>query len=245
MSYYRTLMQNTIVDPYLADLIAYYKLDANANDFSLAGNNGFVVGSPTYTAGKVGNAINFGTSTLANYVDIADDIDFSFTDGTNDLPFSVSCWVNVTQFSGILNQILRKRGTSNEEYQIYILSNGQIGLEKYSNGSGSIYQRILSAVGTITLNTWNNIIITNASTSLSGLNIYLNGVLLLTVTRTTVGGTYTRMANGTANIQIGLGTTNFKHRGLVDEYYIWKNRELTAVEALDIYTKGNTGITLI
>ena len=244
MSYYRQLIKNTTVSPYSASLIAYYKLDANANDFSVAGNNGTVLGTPTYTAGKVGNAINFGTTTAANYVEIPDSNDFSFTDNTNDLPFSISCWVNVSQFSASFNTILRKRGTSNDEYQFVILPTGRIEFYKFNNGGGTIYQVIQSAVSAVSLNTWNNIIITNASSSLSGMNIYLNGVLLLTVTRTTVGA-YTRMVNGTAVTTLGLGTTNFKHRGLLDEYYIWKNRELTAVEALDIYTKGNAGITLI
>jgi len=242
--YYRTLMQGTTVSPYLANLIAYYKFDANANDFSVAGNNGSIIGSPTFVAGKVNNAINFGTSGTSNYVEIPDDIDFSFTDGITDLPFTISCWINATQFSGTFNTILRKRGTGQDEYQFIIFPTGRIEFYKFGNGSGAIYQLIQSATSVITTATWYNIVITNAGGLLGGLNIYVNGTLLTSVTRSTVG-LYTRMVNGTANTTIGVATGTLKHRGLVDEFYIWKNRELTSVEALDIYNKGNAGQTLI
>ena len=244
--YYTHLIQQEIVNPYLANLIAYYPFNANANDFSGVGNNGTVVGTPTYSAGKVGTAINFGTTTNSNYVNIPDSDDFSFTNNTVDLSFSISVWENVTQFSTGFNQILRKRlgsNTINNEYQIDILPNGSFALFKFSNGTSTNYQLIQSAPGVITLNTLNNIIITNRDSNINNVNIYLNGNLI-TPTRSTIG-TYTRMINGTADIQLGNGTTGFKHRGLLDEYYIWKGREMTATEALDIYNKGIAGIPLI
>ena len=45
---------------YGTNLVAYYPLNSNANDFSGKGHNGSLVGSPTFTAGKISNAINFG-----------------------------------------------------------------------------------------------------------------------------------------------------------------------------------------
>lgn len=241
--YYRTLIQGTTVSPYLANLIAYYKFDSSANDFSIEGNNGTIVGTPTFVSGKVNNSINFGTTSLSNYVNIPDDIDFSFTDGINDLSFSISCWVNVTQFSTTLNQILRKRGTSQEEYQFYILPNGQVGFEKYSNLNSSIFQRILSNTSVIATGTWYNIVITNLNSTTAGLKMYVNATQ--TTNPATNTGAYSRMANGTASTWIGNLNNNFKHRGLVDEFYIWKDRELTSVEVVDIYNKGNAGIPLI
>lgn len=244
--FYYNILTSVVISPYLANLIAYYKLDANALDFSGVGNNGTVIGSPTYSAGKVGNAINFGTTTLSNHVNIPDSDDFSFTNNTVDLSFSISVWENVTQFSTGFNQILRKRlnsNTINNEYQIDILPNGSFALYKFSNGTSTNYQLIQSALGLITINAWNNIIITNRDSNINNVNIYLNGNLI-TPTRSTVG-TYTRMINGTAPTWLGNANTGFKHRGLLDENYFWKGREITAAEALDIYNKGIAGIPLI
>ena len=64
------------------------------------------------------------------------------------------------------------------------------------------------------------------------------------MTRVTTGS-YLKMANGTALPTFALGASTTKHRGSIDEAYIWRNREMTAVEALDIYDKGNAGQTLI
>ena len=57
------------------------------------------------------------------------------------------------------------------------------------------------------------------------------------------------MTNGTQPIRIGQEGWNLspklKHRGLIDELEIWKNRELTATEVLELYTKGNAGNPII
>lgn len=253
MSYYRALIQRT---PYLTNLVGYYPFNANANDFSGVGNNGTINGTPTYSVGKVGNAINLGNNTAFNHADFIDYNDFSFTDGTNDVPFTISIWINATSFSSTFgNWIFNKRGeTTNMEYQLAILPTGRLVFNKFSLGSGALgTQEILSTtVPLISTNTWYNIIVTDSgSGNINDCKIYLNGSLL-NVTRTTTG-TYVRMLNTTSNARAGnaawattqtQGQTT-KHRGLLDEFYIWKNREMTATEALDIYTKGNTGIALI
>jgi len=255
MSYYRSLIETVpVTNPYIADLIAYYKFDANANDFSGNGNNGTAIngGGLNYLSiGKVGTAINFGNNTNLNYIEFADDDDFSFTNGVNDLPFTISCWTQVLGYSTIGNWIFNKRGdTTNMEYQLVILPTGQIVFTKYSGGNASNSQRIASNTGVIISSTWQNIIITNAgTTNINDVKIYLNGTLI-TVTRT-LTGTYTGMTNGNNVARMALGSYSLstaaqnKHRGFLDEFYIWKNRELTATEALDVYNKGNTGIALI
>ncbi len=253
MSYYRHLIESATT--YLTNLVGYYKFDANGNDFSGVGNNGTIAGTPSYSAGKVGNAINLGNNTSFNHINFVDYNDFSFTNGTNDLPFTISIWVNATSFtSSFGNWIFNKRGDStNMEYQLFIEPSGRLIFEKYSLGSfASGTQSIVSTIGTITTNTWYNIIITDSgSGNINDCKIYLNGSLL-SVTRVTTG-VYVRMTNTTSNARAGQAAwainqsqgVGTKHRGLLDEFYIWKNRELTATEALDVYTKGNTGIALI
>jgi len=254
MSYYRALIQRPTI-PYLTNLVGYYPFNANANDFSGIGNNGTVVGTPTYSAGKVGNAINFGNNANFNHANFIDYNDFSFTNGTNDVPFTISIWVNVTSFASTVgNWLFNKRGDStNKEYQLYILSDGRLFFNKFSLGSNSGTQEIYSTtVPLISINTWYNIIVTDSgSGNINDCKIYLNGSLL-NVTRTTTG-TYVRMLNTTSNARAGNAAwatsqtqgTSTKHRGLLDEMYIWKNREMTATEALDIYNKGIAGIALI
>ena len=254
MSYYRSLIQRTVT--YLTNLVGYYNFNANALDFSGVGNNGTIAGTPTYSAGKVGNAINLGNNTAFNHANFIDYNDFSFTNGTNDVPFTISIWINATSFASTFgNWIFNKRGdTTNQEYQLYIESSGRLVFQKFSLGAGASGIQDISSttVALIATNTWYNIIITDSgSGNINDCKIYLNGSLLA-VTRTTTG-TYVRMINGTANARAGnaaWATTqaqgaSTKHRGLLDEFYIWKGREMTATEALDIYTKGNTGIALI
>jgi len=242
--YYRTLMQGTTVNPYLANLIAYYKFDANANDFSGNGYNGTILSTPvTFPAGKVGNAINFPNNNNPTGVEISDNNDFSFTDGTNDLTFTISMWVNVTAFSASTNYIFYKVASSNNEYRLSINNAGTISFVKFNNLGTTIFQTITSAPGVITTGVWNHIVITNQNSNIAGVNFYLNGTLL-SVTRVTTG-TYLRMLNGTALPTFALGSSTTKHRGSIDEAYFWKNREMTAIEVLDMFNKGNSGQTLI
>lgn len=241
--FYYNIMTAATLSPYLANLIAYYPYNSNANDFSGKGYNGTIAGTPTFVAGKVSDAINFGTTTVANSVTIADNIDFSFTNNTVDLPFTISSWVNVTQFSPTFNRIIQKRGTGQDEYQLYIQPNGQVVFQKFNNGGGTVFQTIQSAVGVVVLNTWVHICLTNLNSGTAGLKMYINGVQTATPAVNT--GAYTRMINTTSSILIGSPATNFKHRGLLDEMYFWKDRELTAAEVTDIYNKGNSGVPLI
>jgi hypothetical protein len=243
MSNYYSLIQGETVSPYLANLIAYYPFNANANDFSGNNHNGTFVNPATFVGGKVANAVNFGITTLSTNVIIPDNNDFSFTNNTVDLPFTISCWVNVTQFSGLINRIIVKRGITTHEYQLYILPNGQVEFVKYNNAGQVISQIIQSAVGAVPLNTWKHICITNLNSGTAGLKMYIDGSQ--TTAPATNNGAYTRMINTSTNVTISDANRDLKHRGLADEVYIWKNREMTAIEVLDIYNKGNSGIALI
>ena len=134
------------------------------------------------------------------------------------------------------------------EYQLVILSDGKLVFQKFSLGSSASGAQQITTVPLISTNTWYNIIVTDSgSGNINDCKIYLNGSLL-SVTRTTIG-TYVRMNNTTSNAIAGNAAWNpvssTKHRGLLDEMYIWKNREMTAIECLDIYNKGNAGIALI
>ena len=236
----------------LTNLVGYYPFNSNANDFSGKGHNGFPVGlpGPTYGIGKVSNAINFGNDATIRYVDIADNNDFSFTNGTTDVPFTISMWVNLTSFSGTGNWFINKRGnTSGSDEWQFMFTGNRVQFVKFQFNNNAIVQQIATNVNILPLNTWTHFVYTdNGSGSVGSGKIYRNGALEVNI-NTNSGGTYTRMNNGTNLTRIGVNSwtpaATLKHRGLIDELAIWKNRELTATEVAELYTKGNLGNPII
>ena len=235
---------------FLNGLVGYYPLNSNANDFSGKGHNGFLASSPTFTAGKISNAINFGNNANLNYVDIADNNDFSFTNGTTDVPFTIAMWVNLTATSITGNFFINKRGTTSgtDEWQFIFLGD-RVRFVKFQFNNNAIYQEILSSINPFSLNTWYHICYTDSgNASVGSGKLYINGVSNVAINQN-VGGTYTRMNNGTNLTRIGINSwaasPALKHRGLIDELIIYKNRELTATEVLELYTKGNAGTPII
>ena len=235
---------------FLNGLVAYYPFDANANDFSGNSHNGTQIGSPTYVAGKINNAINFGNNLNLNYIDIADNNDFSFTNGTTDVPFTISMWVNLTSASVTGSWFISKRGETSgtDEWQFMFFQN-RVQFWKFQFNNNGIYQQIATATGALPLNTWTHFVYTDDGSGAVGSGkIYRNGVLSTNINQNT-GGTYTRMNNGTNLTRIGMNSwtpaATLKTRGLIDELSVWKNRELTASEVLELYNKGNAGLPLI
>jgi hypothetical protein len=236
---------------FLTNLVGYYPFNSNANDLSGKGYNGSVINSPTYGTGKVGNAIDFVNDAVLRYINVADNNDFSFTNGTTDVPFTISLWVNLTSFSSTGNWFISKRGlTSGTDEWQFAYAEGRLRFAKFQFNNNSIFQNIQSSLNPFLLNTWYHICYTDSGSGAIGSGkIYINGSLNAPI-NTNSGGTYTRMNNGTNVTRIGMNSwfpqeTNFKHRGLIDELAIWKNRELNATEVAELYTKGNLGNPII
>lgn len=235
MNFGRSKTSTPVTD---SGLVAYYKLDGDANDSTPNLHNG-VATSVSYVSGKIGQAANFNSDT--SVIKINDTIDLSFTNGTIDTPFSISMWIYVTQFSSVGNWILNKRGLTTNEWQLVCLS-GKMHFAKFSNNSSSIYQGI-TCVSSIPLNSWQHIAYTDDGSGLnSGQNFYINGVRQLVSSAN--AGTYVKMQDTLAQTGIGLQlfdgvAANLRHRGYVDEIGIWKNRILTASEVLNLYNNGS------
>jgi hypothetical protein len=237
---------------FLTNLVGYYPFNSNANDLSGKGYNGSPVGIPTYGTGKVGNAINFGNDATLRYVNIPDNNDFSFTNGTTDLPFTISMWVNFSAFNSVGSWFINKRSAlnnGNDEWQFVFFQN-RVQFYKFQFNNNSIFQNIASSLNPFLLNTWYHICYTDSGSGAVGSGkLYINGSLNTAINANS-GGTYTRMNNGTNLTRIGVNSfnpleINLKHKGLIDELAIWKNRELTATEVAELYTKGNTGNPII
>lgn len=224
----------------LENLVAYYPLNTDANDFSGKGYNGTLVNSPTFVSGKVGNGLQI--TAQNQVVTIPNNDDFTFSDGTSDLPFTISAWLYTTAYSSSGNRWISKRENVYHYEWLAIFNDSVFNLVLHSQNSGSIIKTI-TCTNTTSLNTWNHFVITYDGTNGK---IYINGVLQATTT--VYGGSYTRMINTPAYIRIGSNRStaaNTAQLGITDELAIWKNRELTATEVAELYNKGNAGLPLI
>jgi surface protein len=221
-------------------LVASYNFDSNFTDYT--GNHPLTAtGSVTAgtAGGKVSNCSDF-NGTSSDYLTGADSDDFSFTNGSNDLPFSVSMWVNFDSVSDAW--FMDKRTAGNDEWQItYYL--GKLNMALFSAGASSAYL-YGTYTTSLTASTWYHIAFTyDGSGTFAGINFYLNGVNQ-TLTNESVG-TYAGMTNGTAPLRLGTFTSGFPFNGKMDETHIWKNRELTASEVTDIYNTENAGNSIL
>lgn len=221
------------VAPLSNSLIAYYKLDSSNTDSTGISGNITLINSLGYTTGKLGDAFEFNAATKRG--EITSSIsNFSFTNGSSDLPFTISLWVYFTGFSSSNNRLVSKRTSGGvAEYHLASDSTSMI----FSKGSAASFTNNKTTIANISwsLNTWYHVCITSNGTSEI---IYINSVPLSGDTVTT--GTYVCMSVTVAQVQIGnfSGLPNTNHQGRIDELGFWKNRELSASEIAYLYNSG-------
>jgi len=243
-NYYRSLIQYAGGTNFLTNLVAYYSFDgSNANDIHTGTHNGTVIGSPTFPSGKNGNCIDFGNDNNLNYVNIADNNDFSFTNGTTDVPATISMWMNYQGVGSVGSWYINKRGaTSGSDEWQFIFYLNRLQFYKFQHNNNSIYQLTESSSSPFIANAWYHISVTiDGTSSIGSTKIYINGNINVALDAN-YGGTYTRMNNGNAITRLGSNSWSldpgFKHKGKLDEIAIWKNRALSALEITELYNAG-------
>ena len=174
------------------------------------------------------------------YVQVADNNAFSYGDGANDNPFSLSAWINIDSLSDH-RPIITKRASGQREWQFFVLGTGELYLEFEDETVGSTPRMIAqSPASSIATGRWYHVAATydgrGGSAATSGMKLYINGV-----SQTLTLGTdasYVAMANTTAPVQIGAMTvdSNF-FDGKIDEISVW-NKELSSTQILEIYNEG-------
>jgi len=211
-----------------ANMISYWQMENNGND-SDGSNDGTGV-ALTYGTGLVGQAAIFNGSNA--YFSVPDADNLSFTNGTNDLPFSISLIANFTATGD--RWIFNKRGATSgtDEYQI-MLFGGLLYFVLFNYNNNAAYiQKTISFTPTLNQN-YLLAFTYNGSGSHTGLSIYIDGV---SVGTSSTGGTYTRMNNGTSPVIIGRSgwnTSLFFFSGKLDEIVIW-NTALNSTQVTDI-----------
>ena len=232
---------------YTTDLVASYNFDSDFTDYTGTNNPSSTnLVTAGVAGGKVSNAVDFQNS-LSSYIVIPDSDDFSFTDGVNDLPFSISLWVKFDTLGNVGAFVWKGGGPSDREYRLQTQTATQGFVIKIMDPTTNVLERFaLSGVNIVTGN-WYHIVATyDGSKTGAGLNLYVNGVAS---TETPVEtGTYTGMVNSSFPLAIGNRADTLSALsidGLMDEVHIWKNRELTAAEVTDIYNTENVGNSIL
>ena len=176
--------------------------------------------------------------------------DHTFTDGTRDIPFSVSFWLKHSDQTG--TQYLAAKGAIvGTSYEWEIRAESSLRIRLYSAGSSSDYIQAFELGATSA--DWDHFVITyDGSGTSSGINMYKNGDDL-NPSRSLVG-TYVRMQNSNLGLCVGTVFSNTSYtvsnndfRGKVHSFAIWKNRIISESEAEALYyayTNGTGGETL-
>jgi hypothetical protein len=183
---------------------------------------------------------NKGTFTLDGsnqYIEIVDSNTFSFGDGSNDSPFSISAWVNMTDATKfrLIQKVHSAFGSGLSEW--YFLTTGADKLRiTVLDESASAYEYAETSALTSLQGQWLNLVATydgSGGTSANiGMNIYINGVVQ-SVTRAD-SGTYTAMENLPQPVYIGRYANVDYASGKIAVVKIY-NKELSASEVLQNY----------
>lgn len=140
-----------------------------------------------------------------NVVELDDDISaLSFTDGTDDTPFSVSLWVNMNTTSNV-GYLISKADAGNAKWEWLVgIQDTYIFVSLFSQGSISSYigrDTVGSTLSTIALGTWHHIAVTynpSDNPATTDLEIYFDGVIVSGSSYS--NGSYTGMSDTNAKV---------------------------------------------
>ncbi len=222
----------------LPNLIAYYAANGNALDSHTNGLNGSFVGA-TYATGIEGQAFNYGSGTQTRFVNVPSNPLLSFTDGVQDLPFSINTWVWFDGLSSVGNWLINKRDGNNGELEWQMNRFTSINSLRFIKFSLGTANRITASTPfTPTLGQWYMLTYTDDGSALGG-QWYINGVAQA---MTYIDYGYVRMQAGTNFMRLGQGawttSESLKHRGRQDATAIF-NKQLSAAEVSDLWNLGS------
>ena len=177
------------------------------------------------------NSLNFASN---GSVSVSDDDDLSHSNSP-DAPFAISLWINPASVSGGTQTLLTKPG----EYTVKV-NNDDVQFTLFTNASN---HTTISANNVLSTD-WTSVVVTydgtldESSPSATPRKIYINGTAATAATSSS--GTYAGMSNTSSNLIIGAddasGTNNFG--GLIADVVMVTGSELSAAQALEIYTGG-------
>jgi hypothetical protein len=167
-------------------------------------------------------------------------LDYTFGDGVNDYPFSISAWIKPTR-TGVSFPIINKvyNNGSQDEWELRTLGTDAIRFVLYKNDVLNRRGRD-TTIQTTALQDWCHIVGTydgrGGSTAYDGIKIYVNSIR--SDATNTSKNTYTAMSNKWSSVKIGHHDDyNLWANGLIDEVAIF-NSELSQTDVNDIFNNG-------
>jgi hypothetical protein len=221
-------------------LVAEYRFDGDVNDSSGNNNNGVTQGDPVFVDGFLGQALSF--DGVDDYVEVADNSIFSFGNGVDDSPFSLSAWIKRRSFNSphIIVSKYRSQGfPRNQEYTFRVEHEGNFTIVLFDT-SGD-YRKSVTTGHLITDSQWHYVVATyDGSETVEGLKLYFDGV----ETPTTIvldNPSYVAMEDTTSTFKIGvshqvIGLASF-FNGTIDEVRVY-DHTLSDIEVLANYFEG-------
>ena len=198
-----------------AGMISWWKGEANTND-SAGSNNGTWVGTPAYTAGKVGQAFSLSGQ---NYVEVSDHPSLRPTQVT------VDAWVYPTNISGNHNVVFK----GDHEYALQLRNGNVLFGSRDAAGGYAEFQGSLN----VPVNTWSHVAVTHDGAIK---RIYVNGQLD-PITQSQSG----HYAVNTGTLKIGTHNTIIEFfYGAIDEVEVLSGA-LSQAEIQAIYNAGSAG----
>ncbi len=169
-------------------LIGWWKLDNDVKDSSGNGNNGTIVGTPTYVAaGKIGASLKLNGT--ADYVDCGTAAIFDITDQV-----TLSAWIKPANFANSAYQTFISKGDN-----AYVLAHTNGNRLQLAIYDGTWYSASSEVVASTMNSTWHHVAGTYDGTQI---RLYLNGAMVASTLRTGV------IATNTYQLSLGRNSQN-------------------------------------
>lgn len=141
--------------------------------------------------------------TSSKYVNVGEG--FNFTNGSNDLPFSISCWAYMRSVNSF--RFVGKRGPTSAvagyQWITYTSGSGVLSMIIYDSQQVA-YKRVKTNSSISSLaNQWVHIVFTYDGNPSTGKKIYINGAAPTMGTTQDSSGNYQRMRQNTSSVLIG------------------------------------------
>lgn len=201
--------------------------------FHIAQNYSIRVMNTYLDANPFANQFSLNFDGVDDYLDCGNASEFTFTNNSNDLPFTFNFWMYPNSVSSGIQIFGKSVNSTSQEYEIlFAYNNMRIRLYDTVNGG----HLTLGMPSPLAINQWHNVCFTyDGSGTQQGLKTYVNGVM---PTQTYAsGGTYVCMQSAPIALKIGTCLTSNFFVGNIDEFSIF-NTELTAAQVLTIFNAG-------
>ena len=174
-----------------------------------------------------------------DFVEVADDDVFSFTDGANDLPFSVQAWIMIDDVTADEGSIVGKFNGNVASEWLFWQDNGKLRVNLYTTKSTKYIRNTTNNI-VLSDDTWHHVAATyDGSKDKDELKLYVDGALVASFPEASVGGNvYTGMVNQNTAVRIGGDVSNaLEFEKKITNVALF-NKELTATEIAELYNNG-------